>query len=76
MHALYGKRCLPVVEQMIQSRRLKIQGMLSQSSLRVQYVTEADLHTLDPAGRSFYNVNTVAELEAARLLLSRVPPSG
>jgi molybdopterin-guanine dinucleotide biosynthesis protein A len=76
MHALYGKRCLPVVEQMIQSRRLKIQGMVSQSSLRVQYVTEADLHTLDPAGRSFYNVNTVAELEKARLLLTRVPPSG
>jgi molybdopterin-guanine dinucleotide biosynthesis protein A len=64
MHALYGKSCLPVVEQMIQS------------SLRVQYVTEADLHTLDPTGRSFYNVNTVAELEKARLLLTRVPPSG
>jgi molybdenum cofactor guanylyltransferase len=76
MHALYGKRCLPVVEQMIQSRRLKIQGMVSQSSLRVQYVTEADLHTLDPTGRSFYNVNTVAELEKARLLLTQVPPSG
>jgi molybdenum cofactor guanylyltransferase len=76
MHALYGKGCLPVVEQMIQSRRLKIQGMVSQSSLRVQYVTEEDLFTLDPSWRSFYNVNTVAELEAARLLLTRVTPSG
>ena len=76
MHALYGKRCLPVVEQMIQVRQLKIQGMVSQSSLRVQYVTEEDLFTLDPSYRSFYNVNTVAELEEARLLLTRVPPAG
>jgi molybdenum cofactor guanylyltransferase len=77
MHALYGKRCLPVVEQMIQARQLKIQEMASQSSLRVQYVTEADLLTIDPSGRSFYNVNTLADLEAARSLLARrVPPSG
>ncbi|HSL05951.1 MAG TPA: molybdenum cofactor guanylyltransferase [Nitrospiraceae bacterium] len=76
MHALYGKRCLPVVEQMIQARKLKIQEMASQSSLRVRYVTEADLLIIDPSGRSFYNVNTVADLEAARSLLARVPPSG
>jgi molybdopterin-guanine dinucleotide biosynthesis protein A len=76
MHALYGKRCVPVVEQMIQARRLKIQGMVSQSLLQVKYVTEKDLFTLDPSWRSFYNVNTVAELEEARLLLTRVPPSG
>ena len=76
MHALYGKRCVPLVEQMIQAQRLKIQGIVSQSSLRVEYVTEEDLITLDPSWRSFYNVNTVAELEAARLLLARVPPGG
>ena len=76
MHALYGKRCLPVVEQMIRARQLKIQEMVSQSSLRVQYVTEENLITIDPSGRSFYNVNTLADLEAARSLLARVPPLG
>ena len=76
LHALYGKRCVPVVEQMIQSRRRKLQEMVSQSPLQVQYVTEVDLFTLDPSWRSFCNVNTVAELEEARLLLSRVPHSG
>ena len=76
MHALYGKRCLPVVDQMIQARQLKIQGMVSHSSLRVQYVTEADLLTIDPSGRSFHNVNTPADLEVARSLLSQLPPSG
>ena len=76
MHALYGKRCLPVIEQMIQARQLKIQEMVSHESLRVRYVTETDLLTIDPSGRSFQNVNTPADLEVARSLLARVPPSG
>jgi molybdopterin-guanine dinucleotide biosynthesis protein A len=76
MHALYGKPCLPIVEQMIQARQLKIQEMVSQSSLRVRYVTEADLLGIDPSGRSFQNVNTPADLEMARSLLARIPPSG
>jgi len=76
MHALYGKGCLPVVEQMIRARQLKIQEMLSHASLHVRYVTEADLLTIDPSGRSFHNVNTPADLEVARSLLSQFPPSG
>lgn len=76
MHALYGKRCLPVLEQMIQARQLKIQDVVSHASLRVQYVTEMDLSSIDPSGRSFQNVNTPADLEAARSILSRVPPAG
>jgi molybdenum cofactor guanylyltransferase len=74
MHALYSKRCVPALEAMIQARQLKIQEIVSQSSLRVRYVTEGDLLTIDPSGRSFYNVNTVADLEAARSLLARIPP--
>jgi molybdopterin-guanine dinucleotide biosynthesis protein A len=50
--------------------------MVSHASLRVHYVTEADLLTLDPSGRSFQNVNTPADLEVVRSLLARVPPSG
>ena len=76
MHAIYSKQCLPVLEQMIRARQLKIQEMVSQSSLRIRYVTEADLLTIDPSGRSFYNVNTLADLEAARSLLARIPQSG
>jgi molybdenum cofactor guanylyltransferase len=73
MHALYGKQCLPVLEQMIQARQLKIQELVSYASLRVQYVTEVDLLTMDPSGRSFQNVNTPKDLEAARSLLGRDP---
>ena len=76
MHALYGKGCLTAMEQMILARQLKVQEMVSHASLRVRYVTEADLLTIDPSWRSFHNVNTPADLEAARSLLARVPPSG
>jgi molybdopterin-guanine dinucleotide biosynthesis protein A len=76
MHALYSKGCLPVLEQMIRTRQLKIQEMLSHASLHVGYVTEADLLTVDPSGRSFYNVNTPADLEAARSQLAQLPPPG
>jgi molybdenum cofactor guanylyltransferase len=76
IHALYGKRCLPPLEQMIQARQLKIQELVSHVSLHVEYVTETDLFTFDPSGRSFQNINTPADLEAAQSLLARVPPSG
>jgi len=76
MHALYGKRCLPIVEQMIRARQLKIQEMVSHASLRVRSVPAADLLTIDPSWRSFHNVNTPVDLEMARSLLARVRPSG
>ncbi len=75
MHALYGKRCVPALEEMIRARQFKIQEVVSHSFLRVHYVIEADLLTIDPSGHSFYNVNTMADLEAARSLLARIPPS-
>jgi len=76
MHALYGKGCLPAMEQMIVARQLKIQELVSHASLRVQYVTEADLLSIDPSWRSFHNVNTPEDLEAACSLLARISPPG
>jgi len=76
MHALYGKGCLPAMEQMIVARQLKIQALVSHASLRVRYVTEADLLSIDPSWRSFHNVNTPEDLEAACSLLARIPPPG
>jgi molybdenum cofactor guanylyltransferase len=71
MHAVYGKQCLPLLEQMIAARNLKIQDLASQPALRVRFVTATDLAARDPTARSFYNVNTPADLEAARALMSR-----
>ena len=76
LHALYSARCLPVIEQMVRARQLKVQEIVSCESLRVQYVTEVDLVGIDPFGRSFQNVNTPADLKVARSLLTQSPPSG
>ena len=75
MHALYGKGSLPPMGEMIQSRRLKIQELVSHRSLLVHYITETDLLSIDPSWHSFQNVNTPADLHAARALLGQIPPS-
>lgn len=73
MHAVYGRRCLPVLEAMVHARDLKIQRILSDPSLRVRLIVEADLQNLDPEGRSFMNVNTLSDLESARSIRDRRP---
>jgi molybdenum cofactor guanylyltransferase len=74
MHALYHRRCLPVMESLIEARKLKIQQMADHPSLRVRLVTADELVGIDPAGRSFYNVNTPADLRAARSLHDKTVP--
>ncbi len=77
MHALYGPRCLPVLEEMIQTHNVKIQDIVAHPSLHVRLITDAELSQIDPEGRSFLNVNTPSDLEAARTLHARStgPPS-
>jgi molybdopterin-guanine dinucleotide biosynthesis protein A len=77
MHALYGRRCLPVIEEMVHTHNMKIQDIVAHPSLHVRLITEAELSQIDPEGRSFLNVNTPSDLEAARTLHARstVPPS-
>lgn len=71
MHAVYGKSCLLPLEQMIAARNLKIQDLANQAALRIRFVTETDLAAIDPTARSFHNVNTPADLEAARSFTAR-----
>lgn len=71
MHAVYGQRCLPVLEAMIAVPDLKIQRILSDPSLRIRLITETDLNEVDPEGRSFLNVNTLSDLESARSIWIR-----
>ena len=76
MHALYHRNCLPIMEQLIQAQDFKIHRLAEHPELRVHIVTPEELSRVDPAGRSFYNVNTPADLAAARLLFDQtVKPS-
>ncbi|HSB43592.1 MAG TPA: molybdenum cofactor guanylyltransferase [Nitrospira sp.] len=68
MHAVYSRRCLPVLEEMVRTHHLKIQDIVAHPSLKVRLINVAELSRIDPEGRSFLNVNTPADLEAARRL--------
>jgi molybdopterin-guanine dinucleotide biosynthesis protein A len=67
-HAIYSKRCTPIFEDMIRKRNVKIQNVLQHPSLTVRFMTETEVRVIDPDGLSFLNINTLADLEAARLL--------
>ena len=76
MHALYHRGCLPVMESLMQARDFKIHRLANHPSLHVRLVLPEELHLLDPDGRSFYNINTPDDLDAARLAHEkRVKPS-
>lgn len=75
MHAVYGKRALPVMQDMLRRGELKIQQVVSDPSLRTHLLTAEDLRAIDPSGRSFLNVNTPSDLAAARQLLAAEPGS-
>ncbi|WP_455376868.1 molybdenum cofactor guanylyltransferase [Petrachloros mirabilis] len=68
MHAVYGKRCLPVMEDMLKTRELRIQHIIQSPLLKIRLLEEQDLQQIDPSGKSFVNVNTPSDLEVARTL--------
>lgn len=70
-HALYSRRCLPVIEGMLQARQLKIQYLATHPSLQIRLVAESELRKIDHEGLSFLNVNTPADLDAARMRHAR-----
>lgn len=71
LHAVYGRGALPAVERMAHARQLKIQDIVSEPSLKITVVDASEWASIDPASRSFQNVNTPADLLAARAEASR-----
>ena len=69
LHAVYGQSCLPHVERMVRENRLRVDALFS--AVRVRRVASDELRPLDPLLRSFMNVNTPDELEAARQVLGQ-----
>lgn len=69
LHAVYSKRCLPCIEELLKKNELKIFKL--HSELKVRYVEEAEIDRFDPDHLSFLNVNTEADLKKAKELLKR-----
>ena len=73
LHARYSKRCVPLIERMIQIEDLKIQNLVAHSSLKVGIIEESVFDDIDPYRWSFMNINTPADLEFARKTCSQLP---
>ncbi|MCS6304029.1 MAG: molybdenum cofactor guanylyltransferase [Nitrospira sp.] len=65
-HAVYGRGCLPVIEEMITLHNKKIYSMIDHPALRVRVIAEGEIRQIDHDGRSMFNVNTPSDLEQAR----------
>ncbi len=72
LHTIYSKRCLLPMEEQLEEGRLKILAFLPQVSVRYVEEEEIDLH--DPHHLSFFNINTLADLELARKIATKGVP--
>ncbi|MER3397895.1 MAG: molybdenum cofactor guanylyltransferase [Chloroflexota bacterium] len=67
LHAVYSRTCAAAAATQVATGDLKVARLLQR--LRVRYVAEAQLRVVDPELRSFFNINTPADLELARSLV-------
>lgn len=67
-HAVYGRDCLPVLEDMMKLHNRKIQSMIDHPALRVRVIAEMEIRQIDHDGWSMFNINTPADLDRARSL--------
>lgn len=66
LHAVYSRDCLMAIQEKIEQNVLEIRSFLSR--MKVRYVEEAEIDRFDPRHLSFFNINTPAELERARMI--------
>ena len=64
LHAFYRRTCVPAIEGLLDGGRRRFVDFLPE--VRVRYVSQEEIERFDPEGRSFWNVNSKADL--ARLL--------
>lgn len=66
LHAVYSKRCLPFMKELIEQDKLKINAFFPK--VRVKVIEEETIQRFDPHCFSFFNANTPEELALARRL--------
>lgn len=66
LHAIYHKRCLPVMARLIQAGNLRIAEVFDAVTPRL--VTARELDIFDPHKLSFFNINTPQDLAKAEAL--------
>ena len=71
LHAVYRTDCLPVIEDAISRRQLKIIDFYT--SVNIREVSEVEVRALDPDLLSFFNINNPLDLERAQALVRAIP---
>lgn len=64
LHAIYSRRCLPFIEELLNEGNLKIIDFLNR--VKVLEIPEQDLRVFDPGLRFIVNLNTPEDLQRAR----------
>ena len=60
--AVYSRRCAPVVSRRLGEVKLRVSDLLTESGVRVAWIDDAEIRTIDPRLSCFINVNTPADL--------------
>jgi molybdopterin-guanine dinucleotide biosynthesis protein A len=68
LHGIYSPRCLPHIKRMLDREELQVIRFFP--SLKVAHLDEEEIRWLDPAGLSFFNINTPEDMERAMEILS------
>ncbi|MBI1927678.1 molybdenum cofactor guanylyltransferase [Candidatus Poribacteria bacterium] len=67
LSAVYSKRCVPVINQMLVEGELRVHAMYDR--IAVRRVEPQEWQKFDPQGLSFFNINTPADFEKAVQML-------
>lgn len=65
--AAYAKRCLPIIELMLQESELRVHALAERAY--VQRVSPEVWQTFDSEGMSFFNINTPEDFETGKKLI-------
>lgn len=71
LHAVYSKDCLPAIRPCLEAGQRRVIAFFD--AVRVRVVEQAEIDRFDPDHRSFFNVNTEADMALARGLARREP---
>jgi molybdopterin-guanine dinucleotide biosynthesis protein A len=74
MHAVYGKGCLPAIQNCLAADKLKMIGFFG--DVRVRTVAGEEIERIDPARHSFINVNSPEDLQEAERIAAQDDASG
>jgi len=64
LHSIYSKNCISPIETMINNNRRVIIELFD--FVKVRYVEAEEIDRFDPEHLSFFNINTIEDLELAR----------